>query len=91
MSDNRDFSHQHISDFYKQEFLKHKSRLEVQREFCSDKEFDEAVTAIDKLVSEMDTICSTDQFSELASKLLARLDAISRLSGSPSSQTQRIH
>jgi len=39
----------------------------------------------------MDTICRLEQFSQLASQLLERIDIITNLSGSPSKYSQRIH
>lgn len=80
-----------ISAFYKEEFLKHKARLELQKEFYSDKALSDIEIALDKIIKDMDNICRLDQFSQLASQLLERIDVITNLSGSPSSHSQKIH
>ncbi len=80
-----------ISAFYKEEFLKHKARLELQKEFYSDKALSDIETALDKIIKDIDNICRLDQFSRLASQLLERIDVITNLSGSPSNHSQKIH
>jgi hypothetical protein len=91
MTRNGDDSHHEISSFYKEEFLKHKARLEMQKEFYSDQALSDIETALDKIIKDMDTICRLEQFSQLASQLLERIDIITNLSGSPSKNSQRIH
>ena len=46
MSRNGDDSHHEISAFYKEEFLKHKARLEMQKEFYSDNALSDIETAV---------------------------------------------
>ena len=91
MTRNENASHHEISTFYKEEFLKHKARLEVQKEFYSDQALGDIEAALDKIIKEMDTICRTEKFSQLASQLLQRIDVITNLSGSPSQNSRRIH
>jgi hypothetical protein len=84
-------SHREISAFYKEEFLKHKVRLEMQKEFYSDKALSDIEVALDKIINEIDTICRIDQFSQLASQLLERIDVITNLSASPAQYSRRVH
>lgn len=91
MSQSTNQSQREISAFYKEEFLKHKARLEMQKEFYSDKALSDIEMALDKIINEMDTICQLEQFSQLASQLLERIDVITNLSGSPSQYSKRIH
>ena len=91
MADERNEAMREISAFYKEEFLKHKSRLEMQKEFHSDKDLNEIQMALDRIISEIDTICRIDEFSQLASQLLERIDLVTHLSGSPSQYSHRIH
>jgi hypothetical protein len=91
MSQNTEGAYREISAFYKEEFLKHKARLELQKEFYSAKALGEIETALDKIINEIDTICRLEQFSQLASQLLERIDVITNLSGSPSQYSRRIH
>jgi hypothetical protein len=80
-----------IANFYREEFLKHKMRLEHQKDFYSEKMFVELETALTKILSEIDNISKVDHFDELASNLLAKIDFITHLSNSPSNQSRRIH
>ena len=84
-------SQREIIEFYKEEFLKHQNRLKIQKEFYSDESFREMETALEKIITEIETICQIDRFNELASHLLERIEIITSLSASPSSQSQRIH
>jgi len=81
----------HISDFYKEEFLRHKCRLEVQRAFFAEKTYDEIESVLNKIIDEMDKICEVDNFEELASHLLHRIDVVTNLSSSKVNPTYRIH
>ena len=87
----RDGDNSEISAFYKEEFLKHKARLEIQKEFYSDQTLRDIESALDKIISDMDTICRLEQFSQLASQLLERIDTITNLSGSPAKYSQKVH
>ena len=91
MSDQTDGPQQEISAFYREEFLKHKARLEIHREFYSDEDLCDIEMALDKIINDIDAICRLEQFSQLASQLLERIDGITNLSSSPSQYSQRIH
>jgi hypothetical protein len=80
-----------IANFYREEFVKHKIRLESQKDFYADKVFQELETALNKIITEIDNISRMDQFSELASHLLAKIDYITHLSESPTNQNHRVH
>jgi hypothetical protein len=80
-----------IANFYREEFIKHKMRLESQKDFYSEELFQELETALTKIISEIDNISKVDHFSELASHLLAKIDFITHLSKSPSNHSNRIH
>jgi hypothetical protein len=80
-----------ISEFYREEFLRHKSRLEVQRPFFAEKTYDEIESVLNKIIDEMDKICEVDNFEELASHLLHRIDVVTNLSASKVNPTYRIH
>lgn len=88
---NEDLHRNKITLFYREEFLKHKQRLETQKDFYSEKTFQELDAALDKIISEMENISKLDHFSELAGHLLAKIDFITHLSDSPSGQNQRIN
>jgi hypothetical protein len=91
MPENTTSPQREIIEFYKEEFLKHKTRIQIQKEFHSDRALSDIEVALDKIIDEIETICRMDRFSELASQLLERIDIVTNLSGSPSNQSQRIH
>jgi hypothetical protein len=80
-----------IADFYKEEFLRHKCRLEVQRPFFQEKTYEEIETVINRIIDEMDKICEVENFEELASHLLHRIDVVTNLSASKVNPNYRIH
>ena len=80
-----------IADFYKEEFLRHKCRLEFQRPFFAEKTYGEIESVLNKIIDEMDKICEVENFEELASHLLQRIDIVTNLSSSKVNPTYRIH
>ena len=80
-----------ISNFYKEEFLRHKCRLEFQRPFFQDKTYEEIESVLNKIIDEMDKICEVENFEELASHLLHRIDVVTNLSASKVNPNYRIH
>jgi hypothetical protein len=80
-----------ISDFYREEFLRHKSRLECQRTFFGEGTYEEIEGVLNRIIAEMDRICEVDNFEELASHLLHRIDVVTNLSASKVDPTYRIH
>ena len=80
-----------ISDFYRQEFIRHKSRLEHQRTFFAEQTYEEIESVLDKIIDEMDKISQVDNFEELASHLLYRIDIVTSLSASQVGPSYRVH
>ena len=80
-----------ITDFYREEFLRHKCRLEYQRTFFSEGTYEEIEGVLNRIISEMDRICEVDNFEELASHLLQRIDIVTNLSLSKVDPNYRIH
>ena len=80
-----------ISEFYREEFLRHKSRLECQRTFFGEGTYEEIETVLNRIIAEIDRICEVDNFQELASHLLQRIDVVTNLSASKVDPTYRIH
>jgi hypothetical protein len=89
--ENLDPRRRQISDFYREEFLRHKSRLEHQRPFFAEKTYDEIESVLNRIIEEMDRICEVENFEELASHLLHRIDVVTNLSASKLNPTYRIH
>ena len=80
-----------ISEFYREEFLRHKGRLEHQRTFFAEKTYEEIESVLNRIIDEMDRICEVDNFEELASHLLHRIDVVTSLSTSKVDPSYRIH
>ena len=81
----------HIAAFYKEEFLRHKCRLECQRPFFQEKTYEEIESVLNRIIDEMDKICEVENFEELASHLLHRIDIVTNLSSSKVNPIYRIH
>lgn len=80
-----------ISDFYREEFVRHRSRLETQRTFFPEQTYSEIESALDKIIEEIDRISQVDNFDEMASHLLHRIDVVTSLSSSKVDPTYRVH
>jgi hypothetical protein len=80
-----------IADFYKEEFMRHKCRLECQRPFFQEKTYEEIESVLNRIIDEMEKICQVDNFEELASHLLHRIDVVTNLSLSKVNPIYRIH
>lgn len=80
-----------IVNFYREEFRRHRERLEAQRVFFEEKAYEEVETVVDRLISEMETICEVENFEELASNLLQRIDIVTNLSASKVAPGYRVH
>ena len=82
---------QQISEFYRQEFMRHKSSLETQRTFFAEQTYGEIESVLNKIIEEMDKISQVDNFAELASHLLQGIDVVTSLSASKIDPTYKIH
>jgi hypothetical protein len=80
-----------IAAFYKEEFLRHKCRLEWQRPFFQQKTYEEIESVLNRIIDEMEKICEVENFEELASHLLHRIDVVTNLSASKVNPVYRIH
>jgi len=80
-----------ITDFYREEFLRHKSRLETQKTFFTDETYVEIEAVLNKIIEEMDKMSQVDNFAELAGHLLQRIDVVTSLSNSKLNPSYRIH
>jgi hypothetical protein len=70
-----------LSDFYREEFLKHRAWLAQQREYYSERAITDAECAICKVLDELDRLCAKDDADALISELLRKFDVVTGLSG----------
>jgi hypothetical protein len=69
-----------LSDFYREEFLKHRACLAQQREYYSERAITDADCAITKILDELDKLCAKDDADTLISALLRKFDVFTGLS-----------
>jgi hypothetical protein len=68
------------SDFYREEFLRHRACLEAQREYFSERAISEADEALARVLKELDQLCAKDDAEQLIGKLLRKFNAVTGLS-----------
>jgi hypothetical protein len=71
----------HLTDFYRQEFLKHRRCLAAQREYFSEGAISTADQALAKVLGQLDQLCAQDDADKLISGLLRKFNAVTNLSG----------
>jgi hypothetical protein len=69
-----------ITEFYREEFVKHQRCLEEQREYFSSQAIDSVQSALVKVISQVDTLSSKVDADQVVSKLLREFDLVTRLS-----------
>ena len=70
-----------FTDFYREEFLKHRQCLERQREYYSDSAITSVEAALTRIISQLEQL-STKQDAELVvSRLLRKFNVVTGLSG----------
>lgn len=68
------------TDFYREEFLKHKRRLQEQRECFSEHAITEVEDALTKTLAKLDHICQRCDCDHVVSCLLRQFDLVTGLS-----------
>jgi hypothetical protein len=71
---------QAIINFYREEFKKHHLQLLKHKGNYSKKTFDEINQALSRLIASIDQIYNLENFEELASELLKKIDIVTQLS-----------
>jgi hypothetical protein len=69
-----------ITEFYREEFVKHQRCLEEQREYFSAQAIDSVHSALVKVISQVDTLSAKGDADQVVSKLLREFDLVTRLS-----------
>ena len=77
------------SDFYREEFLKHRECLALQREYFSERAITDADAALARVLSQLEQLCAQDDAEQLIGKLLRQFNAVTGLSGW--SDTKQLH
>lgn len=71
-----------MSDFYREELLKHRECLARQREYFSERAITDADGAIARILNELENLCAKDDADKVMSTLLRKFDIVTGLSAS---------
>jgi len=81
VTDSRPISAQHtLTEFYRQEFLKHQRCLQRQRPYYSEGAITDVEAALTRIMNQLETLCTKDNADELVSTLLKKFDVVTGLS-----------
>lgn len=69
------------SDFYRNEFIRHRECLALQREYFSERAITDADAALARVLGRLEQICQKDGADQLIGKLLRQFNAVTGLSG----------
>jgi hypothetical protein len=69
------------TDFYRQEFLRHRECLARQREYFSQSAITDADRALARVLGQLEQLCAKDDADQLMGRLLRTFDAVTGLSG----------
>ena len=69
-----------LSDFYREEFLKHLEFLRLQREYYSAPAVASAEAALDRILNQLEALCAMQDADQLFSRLLRSFDLVTRVS-----------
>ena len=69
------------SDFYREEFIKHRECLKRQREYFSERAISDADHALALVLGRLEQLCAKDDAEQLMRRLLRQFNAVTGLSG----------
>lgn len=68
------------TDFYREEFLRHRECLARQREYFSERAISDADEALARVLGQLEQLCKKDDAEQLIGKLLRTFNAVTGLS-----------
>jgi len=71
---------QSLTEFYREEFLKHKRCLQRQRPYYSEGAITDVEAALTKIMGQLEQLCTKDNADQLVSSLLKKFDVVTNLS-----------
>jgi hypothetical protein len=69
-----------ITDFYRQEFIRHRECLAAQREYFSEQAISEADRALARVLAQLEQLCAKDDADRVIGQLLRQFNAVTGLS-----------
>jgi hypothetical protein len=70
-----------LTDFYREEFLKHRRCLEEQREYYSDSAITSVEAALTRIISQLEHLSAAEDGHQVVSRLLRKFNVVTGLSG----------
>jgi hypothetical protein len=81
VTDSRPIAAQHpITEFYRQEFIKHHRCLQRQRPYFSEGAITDVEAALMRTMGQLEQLCTKDNADEVVSSLLRKFDVVTGLS-----------
>jgi hypothetical protein len=81
VTDSRPINALHpITEFYREEFIKHRRCLQQQRPYYSEGAITDVDAALTRIMGELEQLCSKDNADQLVSSLLKKFDIVTNLS-----------
>lgn len=81
VTDSRPISAQHpITEFYREEFVKHHRCLQQQRPYYSEDAITDVEAALTRIMSQLEHLCAKDDADQVVSSLLKKFDVVTGLS-----------
>jgi hypothetical protein len=69
-----------VTDFYREEFLKHRRCLEQQREYYSDSAITSVEQALTRIISQLEDLSAKEDADQVVSCLLRKFNVVTGLS-----------
>ena len=69
-----------LTDFYREEFMKHQRCLEQQREYYSDSAISSVENALTRIISQLEHLSTKQDADQVVSRLLRQFDVVAGLS-----------
>lgn len=69
------------TDFYREEFNRHRECLALQREYFSERAITDADQALARVLGQLEQLCAKDDADQLMGQLLRKFNAVTGLSG----------
>ena len=69
-----------ITNFYREEFIKHQELLYEQREYFSERAITEVEAALNRTLAQLEQLCRGDDADRVVSDLLRKFDVVTGLS-----------
>lgn len=70
-----------LTEFYREEFIKHHQCLQAQREYFSAQAIENAENALLKIIADLDRLSEQTNAEQVVAKLLKEFDVVTGLSG----------